>query len=71
MLVVVAVSQPLAADPSQSPKPAVHVSPQREPAHVGVALSAPGQRVPQAPQLFGSIAKGASQPLVPSASQSP
>jgi hypothetical protein len=43
----VLASQPFELSPSQSPKPAVHVSPQAPRLHTGVALVAPRQTVPQ------------------------
>ena len=67
----VSTSHPLPAAASQSPKPAAHASPQREPAQEPVALAAAGHRTPQPPQWLASMAKLASQPLSPLLSQSP
>ncbi len=50
------VSQPVAGAPSQSPKFALHVVLHRPSAHVGVWFAPAGQRIPQAPQLFTSVA---------------
>ena len=54
-LVAKLVSQPLAALPSQSPKPALQRNEHAPLAHVAVALAAPGQLTPQAPQLAGLV----------------
>ncbi len=63
------VSQPLAALPSQLPKPALQVpSAHTPPAHVAVALGKL-QRLPHAPQLFVSVRTLASHPLVTFESQ--
>ena len=48
-------SQPVPALPSQSPKPAPHVSPQRPATHVRVELGPEGHTFPHAPQCNGSV----------------
>ena len=48
-------SQPLAALPSQLPKPALHVKPQVDAAHVGAALGGTGQTVQAGPHAVGSV----------------
>jgi hypothetical protein len=64
-------SQPLAALPSQSAKPAAHdATTHRPPAQALVAL-ARAQRVPQAPQLAALVLSEVSQPLAALPSQSP
>jgi hypothetical protein len=64
-------SQPLAALPSQSAKPAAHdATTHRPPAQALVAL-ARAQRVPQAPQLVALVLSEVSQPLAALPSQSP
>jgi hypothetical protein len=50
------VSQPLAALPSQSPKPGLHVKPHTPLLHVAMAFAGTGQAFPQRPQLRGSLA---------------
>ena len=63
-------SQPLAALPSQSPKPLVHEATAQLPAlHDAVALAR--LHAPHLPQLFGSVFRFASQPLAALPSQSP
>jgi hypothetical protein len=54
-LVLVLVSQPLAAFMSQLPKPAVQVSPQVDIAQVGVEFAAGAQARPQAPQFAALV----------------
>ncbi len=49
------ISQPLPVLRSQSPKPIAQATPHTLAAHDAVALVAAGQRVPHAPQLFGSV----------------
>jgi hypothetical protein len=69
--VLVLVSQPLAASPSQSPKPALHdATPQRPPAQLGAPLATAQDR-PQAPQLPVEVPVLVSQPLAASPSQFP
>ena len=63
-------SQPLAADPSQSALPAMHVNPQVVPLQVAVAFAAPAQIVPHAPHEDGSE-RLASHPLARFVSQLP
>jgi hypothetical protein len=70
-LVRVSVSQPLAALPSQSAKPAVQITAQAPTAHAGTALGAPGQAWPQVPQCETATRVSVSQPLVALPSQSP
>jgi len=67
-LVRTLVSQPLAALPSQSPKPAEHTSAVQAPA---MHTCAAGQRRPQPPQFAASPPTAASQPLAALPSQSP
>jgi len=50
----VAVSQPFIASPSQSPKPASQVRPQRPAAQVGRALASAGHTLPHAPHSVTS-----------------
>jgi hypothetical protein len=70
-LVVRGVSQPLAALPSQSPKPPAHSLTHAPITQRPVALGPPAQARPHAPQCIGSLWKSASQPLPPIRSQSP
>ncbi len=63
-------SQPLAALPSQSAKPALQVYAQRPAAHSTALLARAAHAVPQAPQLRASVSVLVSQPLVGSRSQS-
>jgi hypothetical protein len=70
-VVRVSVSQPLAALPSQSAKPALQAPITQRPAeHAGVALAA-AQVVPQAPQLVAVLVRAVSQPLALLPSQLP
>ncbi len=62
LTLVSAVSQPLPALPSQSPKPALHWNAQR-PAQKGVALAGRAQALPQAPQFAGSLARSRQAPV--------
>jgi len=55
VLVRVSVSQPLAALPSQSARPPMHMLPQVPAAQVATAPGEEAQRVPQAPQCAGSV----------------
>jgi hypothetical protein len=64
-------SQPLLALPSQFPKPAVHVKLHVLEAHTAVALVAPVQTRPHAPQLPVAVVRLTSQPLLALPSQSP
>ena len=64
------VSQPLAALPSQSPKPAVQVTPHAPAAQVAVPLVA-SHALPQRPQFATVVARLVSQPLAGLPSQSP
>ena len=64
-------SQPFEGSASQLAQPALHRIPQPPAAHVEVALGAPGQTVPQAPQLFVAVRRLASQPLMGLPSQLP
>jgi hypothetical protein len=70
LLALRSASQPLAALPSQSPKPALHATPQAPLAHAGPALGT-WQRFTHAPQRWGSLLRLVSQPLAGSPSQSP
>jgi hypothetical protein len=63
------VSQPLAALPSQSPKPEAQAIPQLPAVHAGVPPDAE-HFVPQALQLLISVLRFTSQPLAGLASQS-
>jgi hypothetical protein len=63
-LVWVLVSQPLAALPSQSPKPVLQVKLQVPAAHVGAALVGDEQTVLQFPQWLGSVWVLVSQPSI-------
>jgi len=69
-LLVVLVSQPLPARPSQLPKPAAQVMPHEPPAQLGVPLL-PLHTLPQLPQLARFSAVPVSQPLPASPSQLP
>jgi hypothetical protein len=69
-LVAVAVSQPLAALPSQSPKPAAHMATVHWPIVQAAVALARSQRVEHAPQRLLSLLRLASQPLLGSLSQS-
>jgi hypothetical protein len=66
-------SHPVALMPSQSPRPAVHASPQRPATHdtVAPAVPDPPHTTPHAPQLRTSAPTSVSQPLVARPSQSP
>ncbi len=70
LVTVVSVSQPLAAFPSQLPKPALHIPIVQTPA--GQLAAAPGnaQPVPHPPQ-FVTVSSGVSQPLAMFPSQLP
>jgi len=69
-LVAVAVSQPVVESPSQSPKPALHMSIAQEPIRqAAVALRTEHVR-PQTPQLLLSARASTSQPLAGFMSQS-
>jgi hypothetical protein len=57
------VSQPLAAFPSQSPKPELQRNEQTPPLHSGVALAGVGHALPQRPQCAVAVRMFASQPL--------
>jgi hypothetical protein len=70
LAVRVSVSQPLAALPSQSPKPALHATAQRPDAHEGVPLAAL-HALPHAPQWAAAVERSVSQPLAGFMSQSP
>ena len=63
------VSQPLAAFPSQSPKPALHVNPQAPAAHVTVAFARAGHGLLQRPQCAVLVLVLTSQPLADNESQ--
>ncbi len=65
------VSQPLAAIPSQLPKPALQAMPHAPIAQVGVALARAGQAFPHAPQFETLAVRSVSQPLPTIMSQSP
>lgn len=67
---VVAVSHPLPAFPSQLPHPEAQLIPQVEPEHVGVPFTLL-QTPAQDPQWAGSVLKLTSQPLAALPSQSP
>jgi hypothetical protein len=69
--VLVLVSQPLVALPSQSAKPARHVKPQAPSEHTVVALARAGQAVPQRPQCVVLVFKSTSQPSASIPLQSP
>jgi len=69
-LVRVSTSQPLAARPSQSAKPAWQATPHRPAVQVGEALGAPGQAAPQRPQLDTEVRVSVSHPLAAAPSQS-
>ena len=56
-------SQPFAALPSQSAKPALQVNPQVPELHAGTALATPGHTVPHMPQLAVSVEKLAQTPV--------
>lgn len=64
-------SQPLAASPSQSAKPALHEMPQVPPPHVRDELGRVGHTFPHEPQRFTSVCVSVSQPFTGFASQSP
>jgi hypothetical protein len=67
----VSTSQPLAASPSQSPKPAAHAAtPQTPPTQAAIALAGAHPR-PHAPQWAAVTRVSTSQPLAASPSQSP
>ena len=66
----VGVSQPLVSEVSQSPKPALQLTPQVPAAHAGPAFGRAGHGVAQAPQLAMSSARCASQPFAAFVSQS-
>jgi hypothetical protein len=66
-----AASQPLAAAPSQLPKPREHVSPQAPALHVASELDPLAQALPQRPQLPVAVVRLVSQPLAATPSQSP
>jgi len=70
VVLVVLVSQPLEAMPSQSANPAVQLNAQRPPVHAGTALSAAMHTVPQAPQCETLVVVLVSQPLLALSSQS-
>ena len=57
------VSQPSAAMPLQSPKPARHVYPHAPAAHVAVALGGIVHEAPHVPQLFTSVGSVRQLPL--------
>jgi hypothetical protein len=59
---LVSTSQPLAAAPSQSAKPALQVKPHAPAAQVGVALARAGHTVEQAPQLVALVARLTQRP---------
>jgi hypothetical protein len=63
-------SQPLAAVPSQSPKPAAQRRAHAPAEHTPVALGPPAQARPQAPQLPASVPRNTSHPLAGLVSQS-
>jgi len=65
------VSHPLAAIPSQSPKPASHVSRHTPSAQDDAAFATTGQVAPQAPQFVVSLWSPASQPSALTPLQSP
>src|SRR5690606_12094860 len=68
--VVVSVSQPFDATPSQFPKPASHVEMTHAPlAQLALAL-ATSQLTPQAPQFAGSLTRSKPSSVVPSQSSS-
>jgi hypothetical protein len=69
--VLVFVSQPFVAFPSQSAKGAMQTKPQVPPLQVVVAFARVGQTVPQAPQLVTSVFVFVSQPLAARLSQLP
>ncbi len=58
-----AISQPFAALPSQSTKPALHTCAHADAAHTGVAFVRVGQTLPHEPQFDGSLAVFAHEPL--------
>jgi hypothetical protein len=64
-------SHPVPVDPSQSPKPATHVAPHVPAMHVAVAFAGVGHGWLHDPQWAGVVSNSASQPFVPSPSQSP
>jgi hypothetical protein len=66
---VVLTSQPLAAIPSQSAKPALQVNPQAPAAQVAVALAGAEHALPQRPQCVVLARVSTSQPLVAMPSQ--
>jgi hypothetical protein len=70
VLVANAASQPLAAEPSQSPKPELQANPQVPEAQVAPALLGAEQARPHDPQLAGLVASVTSQPLPLERSQS-
>jgi hypothetical protein len=65
------VSHPLAAIPSQSPRPVAHAKAHVPERHTAVAPGAAGHTRPHAPQFITSLARGVSQPLRPLPSQLP
>ena len=67
---VVLVSQPLTALPSQSAKPAEQAKPHAPAMHVALALAAPPHTMPQPLQLLTSVSLLTSQPLARMPSQS-
>jgi hypothetical protein len=69
-LVPVLVSQPLAALPSQSPKPAAHIATAHWPIVQAAVALARSHRVVHAPQRLVSVLRLTSQPLRGSLSQS-
>jgi hypothetical protein len=69
-LVPVLVSQPLAALPSQSPKPAAHIATAHWPIVQAAVALARSHRVEHEPQRLLSVLRLASQPLLGSLSQS-
>jgi hypothetical protein len=66
---LVAVSQPSATLPLQSPKPAAHVSTQAPAWHIEVAFTVL-QAMPQPPQFFMSVWRSVSHPFAATPSQS-
>jgi hypothetical protein len=70
-LVLRLVSQPLAALPSQSPKPALQLSPHAPAAHVAVALAPAAHILPHIPQFAALVRRSISQPLTALPSQLP
>ncbi|MFO0627818.1 MAG: hypothetical protein U0325_19575 [Polyangiales bacterium] len=67
--VTVFTSQPLAALPSQLPKPMLHAMPQAPAVHEGEALARVGHWVPQAPQFAALVLVFTSQPFIAMPSQ--